>query len=264
MSNMFNKILFSARDSTIPPMAGAGGVFSSGIVSGLVKSGFQVVAMVKRHPNQKTRRLKMNPNPMILRYRRYPRQLAAWFWAREMSQAVSRYHPEIVLMRVPESNFCSNLKHLTRYALTLKIPLVAKVNFVPSRWSRGIEEFLDAALLIICETEGQAKHLSIKFRKKILIMPNGFDEKLFDYEKVTGIVGNEKYIVMLGAIDKYRNALPVIKAFAQSQISHHLKLRVIGSGPQAAEARNLTNKLRMNGKIEFLNKISHEKVPAWI
>ncbi len=258
---MISRILFIARDSTIPAVFGAGGVATSGLALGLAENGYQVQAITKKFPGQTKSRETIKPNLEVRRFPRYPRFVSGWFWAHEISRTAISFRPQLIVMRVAEKNFISDLAPITRALKSLSIPAAIKVNFVPARWAKGIEGLLSLARVIICETRGHKDYLAPALKEKAIITPNGFDSDVFSYENTPRQEGNNHYLVMLGTIDKYRNSLKVIEAFGKSKIKYKLKLRVIGSGPDEQSARNLVERLKISDRVEFLNKIKHNNIP---
>ncbi|MBD3244587.1 MAG: glycosyltransferase [Candidatus Moranbacteria bacterium] len=88
--------------------------------------------------------------------------------------------------------------------------------------------------------------------KKIIVMPNYIDfKKQFDYKTTKTKKNNDKYALYFGRLAKEKGVDTLIKAFALIK-DKTFKLKIVGSGPEETNLKNLTKSLKLNNKIQFL------------
>ncbi|MBI3190345.1 glycosyltransferase family 4 protein [archaeon] len=109
---------------------------------------------------------------------------------------------------------------------------------------------------IIANSPETAKKLAgLGFGHDIEMIPSGLDTNLIDIIKVTK---NKNTVVYVGRLEKYKNVSSVLYAIARVKKSiPDIKLKVIGSGSEGTNLRNLAKKLSIN--VEFFGFVDERK-----
>jgi glycosyltransferase involved in cell wall biosynthesis len=87
---------------------------------------------------------------------------------------------------------------------------------------------------------------------KIIVLPH------FTKIERKKITSEKNYIVYFGRLDKSKGINTLIKAFAK--IESDTKLKIIGSGPEEQELKELTKKLNCENKIEFISHCKKDEL----
>ena len=261
--NKPNRILVFGRDSAVPPISGAGGVSTWGISNGFSKLGCNVLVLSKMY-FKRIKPFEKKRNIRIIRCLKYPYFLTKYIWSIELFLSYLLFRPTIVLIRVPDKKFISDLKYLDMVINLITVPVLSKIVFVPEKWSKNLDQVLNHSDYIIYERDGQKKLLDDANQKKSILLPNGIDLNLFNYEKTRSNKQNKNYIVLLGSVDKYRNTIRFVKIFSKSKINKNIKLKIIGDGPDSRALRELIVDLGIENRVDLLGRVQHEKVPFLI
>lgn len=257
------KVLLFTRDSSVPPVSGASGVYSWGITRGFSSRGYKVILVSKMFFKRFIPFSKVN-NILIFRSIPYPYLLRKYLWAVELLIFYKLFNPNLVFIRLPEMNFVKDLKYIDKCVNMIKVPVLSKINFVPSRWAKNVENVLIHSTYIVCETKGHKNWLNPSFKDKAIVMPNGIDLSLFDYQRTRASPQNQECIVLLGTIDKYRNTVEIVRAFGESKIDKKIKMKIIGDGPDREKLINAIADLHIEDRVILMGKIPHWEIPAAI
>jgi glycosyltransferase involved in cell wall biosynthesis len=117
--------------------------------------------------------------------------------------------------------------------------------------------------LVVATDPVVAKWVSNEYRRKVILLPNGYDADLFrqgaDYEgspkmRVITFVG--KVDLTIYRLDILVDALRILRERFST-----VKLRVIGAGPDIMQLRLLARCLGVEESVEFLGHVAHECIP---
>ena len=182
--NMFNTdILLFVRDSAIPPVTGASGVYSSGLLKGIEKTGLRATVVSKVYFHRyKLMEIDSKKSLFHIRGLWYPRVFRSFIWAMELYILCKMFNPRIVFVRPPGRHFITGLKLMAFALKKIDSKKIIKVSHDPKKWVVGLSELLDQADVIVCETEGHRSFLKPHHRKKAEVIINGLDFDLFSHK----------------------------------------------------------------------------------
>lgn len=107
----------------------------------------------------------------------------------------------------------------------------------------------------ICISEAVRKYLTEwlgeGYDYRMEVINNGID--LEPFEKATGIMSPEPYILMVSRFGSMKDQATVIKAFAQLHHTH-LRLKFAGAGPGEGPCRELADRLGVSDRVDFLGE----------
>ena len=98
--------------------------------------------------------------------------------------------------------------------------------------------------------------LNTNFVDQIDVIPNGVDCKLFmPYPQKKNNV--ELHLLFVGRLNKVKNIDVIIRTVAELS---GVVLNIVGDGPEKANLQMLVQSLNITGKVNFLNRRSHEEL----
>lgn len=261
-------VLLIVRDSAIPAMTGAGGVYSSGLLSGILSNNKSVVVLSKTYLNR-YKLFEFDKKKMVIHFRGlwFPKLFRSYLWALELLLLTKIFKPKTIIIRPPGKHFIKNLNPIASVLIKVRAEKIVKVSHDPKKWVIGIEKLLEQADKILCETVGHKNHLDQKNRKKAIVIPNGIDYSVFNYAKTISQTNNTNNIVILGSVDAYRRSFEVCDSFMRvsHEIKHNKVLKVIGSGPLLPLIEQLVKTNHFENEIvQFAGKVEHKNIPSLI
>ena len=119
--------------------------------------------------------------------------------------------------------------------------------------------FLKSSSLVITPSQAMKKYLEkMGVRKKIKVVPFGIDLKKFSATKKR----HQKFTVLhVGRLAKEKNVYDIISPFAEFARRKSVVLKIVGEGCEQENLKNLIKRLKLVGKVEFLNWVSRSKLP---
>lgn len=142
---------------------------------------------------------------------------------------------------------------------------------IVSTFSRSISDNVQA---VISPSE-KTKETLLKYGVKtpIYVIPTGLDFSMFDMDhihpetvanirKTYGIQEDDKLIVYLGRIAEEKSIDIPIEGFRYVE-DEHIKLMIVGDGPQLDDYRELAKKYHLEDKVIFTGKKNREEVPQY-
>ena len=132
--------------------------------------------------------------------------------------------------------------------------LIEKLHF---RYERKI---LELASDILCVSKGHAEFLEEKLGREVNVLLNGCDFSL--YENIEPVTNNVFTIIYTGNIYRKNNDIELfLKALEILMYSRKKRVEVIFVGtPKSAYLWSNIKKMKLEGHIEFLPKMSHKEV----
>lgn len=142
---------------------------------------------------------------------------------------------------------------------------------IVSTFSRSISDNVQA---VISPSE-KTKETLLKYGVKtpIYVIPTGLDFSMFDMDQINsevvtdirktyGIQDDDKLIVYLGRIAEEKSIDIPIEGFRYVE-DEHIKLMIVGDGPQLDDYKELAKKYHLEDKVIFAGKKSREEVPQY-
>lgn len=124
--------------------------------------------------------------------------------------------------------------------------------------------FHNRVKLVICPSKAMAKELkSHGLETRTKVISNGINLNKFNLQPNREIVSkyelnNDKVnLIYVGRVSVEKSLDVVIKAINKIN-NHNFKLTIIGSGPDSDKLKNLTKKLNLEKKINFIGQIPHD------
>jgi glycosyltransferase involved in cell wall biosynthesis len=158
-----------------------------------------------------------------------------------------------------------------RFAIVAKKPRLLYSSI--ARFNRFmLARLLRRADLILPQSKWLKEHLTEQGIDEAKMMPlhNGVDVEAFsprDQEEMTERhhLANSKVVIYVGIMGEARNLNVLIQAFSQvkRQVSH-VKLLMVGDGPDRENLENLADELGMRDDILFTGQVPHGEVPDLI
>jgi glycosyltransferase involved in cell wall biosynthesis len=182
-----------------------------------------------------------------------------------------------------------HIHHTCKYFLLIKLLYYKKSNYIYHITSYPIGEnhfqslkqmmimFLQSLFfdkIIVQSPELKEKLIGIRNLAKAAVVPIGYNADLFYpnsdeqkeiFRKKLEIKNDEKVLIYIGAISRFRKLYRLIKAFKfVNKKMPDTKLVMIGNGN---DLKNLQNRIKKNGleeNIIFLGNIPHKKIPEYL
>ncbi|NQE45999.1 D-inositol-3-phosphate glycosyltransferase [ANME-1 cluster archaeon GoMg2] len=110
---------------------------------------------------------------------------------------------------------------------------------------------------IICVSLYEKKLIKKNFGcsdEKLLYIPNGINLEEF---RIKGSVKNEKAILYVGRLEKYKGVQHIIEALPYLD---GYRLVIVGKGPYEGELRKLASSINVDGRIEWLKDLPREEL----
>ena len=142
---------------------------------------------------------------------------------------------------------------------------------IVSTFSRSISDNVQA--VISPSEKTKEKLLKYGVKTPIYVIPTGLDFSMFDMRQIQmdtitsirkayGIQEDDKLIVYLGRIAEEKSIDIPIEGFRYVE-DEHIKLMIVGDGPQLDDYRELAKKYHLEDKVIFTGKKSREEVPQY-
>lgn len=101
--------------------------------------------------------------------------------------------------------------------------------------------------------------------KKISVIYNGVDKKLFHLPNVEVLPKNRKYLLFIGNLKDTKGVVELLESFAIVVKNHpDLVLLIIGSGPMESRLRDLRNTLGIVNRVKFCGSLEHHTMTGLI
>jgi glycosyltransferase involved in cell wall biosynthesis len=136
------------------------------------------------------------------------------------------------------------------------------IRFGPLAWLYNnllLKPLYKKAKYIITTSKPYIKNSNIlpKFKKKVIIIPNGVDLDNFKFDAKMQKKIKEQYFIFTGRFVYYKAVDIILKAFNKiSKNNKNIKLVLIGKGPEETKLKNYVKKSNLSSKVLFLKNLS--------
>jgi len=112
---------------------------------------------------------------------------------------------------------------------------------------------------VICISEYEKRLVESDFNvaEKTIKIPNGLNLSEFKSLKRRKNENKEKMLLYVGRLEEYKGVQYIIQSLPELQ---DFKLRIVGKGPYENELHNITEKLGVGDRIEWLKNLSREEL----
>jgi glycosyltransferase involved in cell wall biosynthesis len=112
---------------------------------------------------------------------------------------------------------------------------------------------------VICISEYEKRLVESDFNvaEKTIKIPNGLNPSEFKSLKRRKNENKEKILLYVGRLEEYKGVQYIIQSLPELQ---DFKLRIVGKGPYENELHNITEKLGVGERIEWLKNLSREEL----
>lgn len=112
---------------------------------------------------------------------------------------------------------------------------------------------------VICISENEKKLVESDFgvEKKIIKIPNGLNLSEFKNLKRRKNENKGKMLLYVGRLEEYKGVQYIIQSLPELQ---DFRLRIVGKGPYENELHNITEKLGVGERIEWLKDLSRKEL----
>jgi glycosyltransferase involved in cell wall biosynthesis len=112
---------------------------------------------------------------------------------------------------------------------------------------------------VICISEYEKRLVESDFNvaEKTIKIPNGLNLSEFKNLKRRKNENKEKILLYVGRLEEYKGVQYIIQSLPELQ---DFKLRIVGKGPYENELHNITEKLGVGERIEWLKNLSREEL----
>jgi glycosyltransferase involved in cell wall biosynthesis len=112
---------------------------------------------------------------------------------------------------------------------------------------------------VICISEYEKRLVESDFNvaEKTIKIPNGLNLSEFKSLKRRKNENKEKILLYVGRLEEYKGVQYIIQSLPELQ---DFKLRIVGKGPYENELHNITEKLGVGERIEWLKNLSREEL----
>ncbi len=112
---------------------------------------------------------------------------------------------------------------------------------------------------VICISEYEKRLVESDFNVagKIIKIPNGLNLSEFKSLKRRKNENKEKMLLYVGRLEEYKGVQYIIQSLPELQ---DFKLRIVGKGPYENELHNITEKLGVGDRVEWLKNLSREEL----
>jgi glycosyltransferase involved in cell wall biosynthesis len=121
--------------------------------------------------------------------------------------------------------------------------------------------------LVLANDPVIAEWVSRQCGRKVIFMPNGYDDDLFRNAAAGVEMSSDfKIITFVGKVDLSVYRLDILLNALKILLDrvHNVRLRVIGDGPGMTSMKRLAKQLRIEACVEFVGLVPHEDVPKWL
>lgn len=187
------------------------------------------------------------------------------FWA-DIVRVIQKISPDIV--------------HAQSLGIGVPALLSKKIlKFPYAAWGQGSDVYLPGwftkltsktiiknANSVIALTEDMKRAMQAIYNRDITIVPNGIDLKEYISElPVQNVEGAEKRILFVGRLHPVKGVRYLLQAMSLvHQELPEAKLILVGDGEEREYLENLTDSLGIRKCVEFVGKVSHERIPDYM
>lgn len=186
--------------------------------------------------------------------------------------------------QVLNAHFATGYGTLARLARQFTRGRVMSIPYMLSVWGTDVYEFpmksalhrwwlkgnLQAADAIGSTSHAMERQTRTTFsHPHIFVTPFGIDTERFTPSSLaktalenTLTVGTVKTLHHRYGIDRLLKVFAACRREVGDDLSHRLRLRIVGAGPQATELKHLAESLGIAQVTEFVGKVAHDEVPG--
>lgn len=182
-----------------------------------------------------------------------------FFW--RLLKVINQCSPDIIHSLLWAANISSRIG-----AFLLKKPLI---NVYHNNVDQNgyVRSMLDAWTAMLCDqpvaVSDQVAHSIAPYwraAKKIAVIPNGIEEPQMRYSKTRGDLGISADDFVIGAVGRFVKVKSfdlLLKAAAHVlKLRAHVRVVLIGSGPEESYLRQVAQDLNISGRVQFITGVS--------
>jgi glycosyltransferase involved in cell wall biosynthesis len=158
------------------------------------------------------------------------------------------------------------------YTHYIPLPQEQVQEFLKNRIMNWLREFMRKCQHIVIPSESMRSILVNDYglMDRFTVVPTGLD--IAPYKDANGAAlrsewgwNDDKVIISAGRLAEEKNWTILLQAFALAQQKQpHLRLVLIGDGPQADALRQLAGELGISERVLFTGKVLFEQIPAYL
>jgi 1,2-diacylglycerol 3-alpha-glucosyltransferase len=158
------------------------------------------------------------------------------------------------------------------YTHYIPLPQEQVQEFLKNRIMNWLREFMRKCQHIVIPSESMRSILVNDYglMDRFTVVPTGLD--IAPYKDANGAAlrsewgwNDDKVVISAGRLAEEKNWTTLLQAFALAQQKQpHLRLVLIGDGPQADALRQLAGELGISERVLFTGKVLFEQIPAYL